>query len=325
MLHPKSTEISFLLNNGVRMPALGLGTANPPEKIAETKQAVKAAIKAGYRNIDTAWAYGSEPFIGEAIKELIEEGAIKREDLFITTKVWPVLWDDAEKSLSESLKSLGLDYVDLWLQHWPLCYNKRKDPHGINGLARNPEKDDGSPDFNEEGDWLETYKQMERIYSDPKDSRVRAIGVSNFPVEYLKRVLKEASVKPVLNQVEMHPRLPQFELNEFCHENDIKLTAYSPFGSHGAPLTSYPPIKEVAQKYGVSANDVLTSFHIRQGNTVVPRSINSVRIASNIEFVPLSKEDLDKLRELGHTDPKRYINESWNSAVPGFSGTGPKI
>ncbi|QLL34350.1 hypothetical protein HG536_0G02090 [Torulaspora globosa] len=325
MLHPKLTEISFLLNNGVRMPAIGLGTANPPEKLAETKQAVKAAVKAGYRHIDTAWAYGSEPFIGEAIKELIEEGVIKREDLFITSKVWPVLWDDVDRSLNESLKSLGVEYVDLLLQHWPICYNKRNDPHGINGLARNPVREDGSPDYNESADWIETYRQLEKIYSDPKDRRVRAIGVSNFPVEYLERVLKECNVKPAMNQVEMHPRLPQFELNKFCREKNIKLTAYSPVGSHGAPLVDYPPIKEMAEKYNISPNDILTSYHVRQGSFVVPRSVNSVRIASNIEFAPLSKEDIDKLSDLGRTDPKRYINEEWNKVVPGFTGTGPPV
>lgn len=322
LLHPKSTEISFLLNNGTRIPALGLGTANPEESLAETKQAVKAAIKAGYRHIDTAWAYGTEPFIGQAIKELLQEGVVKREDLFITSKVWPVLWDDAERSLNESLKSLGVDYVDLWLQHWPMCYVRKEDPHGINGLSKNPVKANGEPDYEEKGDWIETYSQMEKIYLDPKDNRVRAIGVSNFPVEYLQRVLKERHVKPVINQVEAHPRLPQLEINKFCHDNGILVTAYSPLGSNGAPNVRLPLVKELSEKYGVSTNDILISFHIRQGNVVIPRSLNSVRIASNVEFAPLSKEDLNRLIDLGRNDPKRYIDEPWNAIVPGFSGKG---
>lgn len=313
------------MNNGTRIPALGLGTANPPEKLAETKQAVKAAVKAGYRQIDTAWAYGTEPYVGAAIKELLEEGSIKREDLFITTKVWPVMWDNAEESLQGSLSSLGVDYVDLLLQHWPICYNKQKDEHDIGGYVRNPVKADGKPDYNETGDYLETYKQIEKIYLDPKDNRVRAIGVSNFPIEYLKRVFKECRVKPTLNQVEAHPHLPQLEMVKFCHENDMLLTAYSPLGSHGAPNIKLPLVQELSEKYQVSANDVLISYHIRLGNIVIPRSINPVRISSNIQFVPLLKEEVEKLSDIGVKNPKRYIDESWNAIVPGFTGKGPSV
>ncbi|QLG74992.1 hypothetical protein HG535_0H03190 [Zygotorulaspora mrakii] len=324
-LHPRSTEISFLLNNGTRMPAFGLGTANPPEKLAETKQAVKAAVKAGYRQIDTAWAYGTEPFVGAAIKELIEEGVIKREDLFITSKVWPVMWDEAERSLQQTLASLGVGYIDMWLQHWPLCYNKQKDEHGVCGLARNPEKPDGEPDYNLDADWIETYKQMEKIYLDPTDHRVKAIGVSNFPIEYIQRLFKECRVRPALNQVEAHPRLPQLEMMKFCHENGMLMTAYSPLGSHGAPNIKLPLVQELSKKYDSSPNDILTSYHIRQGNIVIPRSLNPTRISSNIQFVALSAEDISRLNDIGVQDPKRYVDEKWNVIVPGFTGAGPAL
>ncbi|CAR26286.1 hypothetical protein ZYGR_0H00950 [Zygosaccharomyces rouxii] len=325
LLHPKGTEISFTLNNGVRMPALGLGTANPHPEIGRTKQAVKAAVKAGYRHIDTAWAYGSEPFVGEAIKELMEEGVIRREDIFITSKVWPVLWDDVERSLNESLESLGVDYIDLWLQHWPLCYVKQEDTHGINGLARNPETPNGEPYYEVDGDWLETYVQMEKIYLDPSDNRVRSIGVSNFPVQYLERTLFECAVKPAVNQVEMHPRLPQFELNKFCRAHNILLEAYSPLGSHNAPNVHLQLVQDLAEKYSMSPSGILNSYHIRQGNAVVSRSVNTMRIASNVEFAALTEEELDNLDQLGITKPKRFVNEKWNAVVPGFSGEGPAI
>ncbi|GAV52266.1 hypothetical protein ZYGR_0AG02570 [Zygosaccharomyces rouxii] len=324
-LHPKGTEISFTLNNGVHMPALGLGTANPPAEIGRTKQAVKAAVKAGYRHIDTAWAYGTEPFVGEAIRELIEEGVIRREDLFITSKVWPVLWDDVEKSLNESLESLGVDYIDLWLQHWPLCYVKQEDPHGINGLSRNPETPEGEPYYEANGDWLETYLQMERIYLDPSDNRVRSIGVSNFPEQYLERTLFECAVKPAVNQVEMHPRLPQFALSKYCRAHNILLEAYSPLGSHSAPNVHIPLVKDLAEKYNISPGCILNSYHIRQGHAVASRSLNTMRIASNIEFAPLTEEELDSLDQLGVTEPKRFVNEKWNAIVPGFTGKGPAI
>lgn len=324
MLHPKSTEVTFKLNNGVQIPALGLGTAAPKERLQETKQAVKAAINAGYRHIDTAWFYGSEPYIGEALKELMENGDIKREDIFVTSKVWPVYWDDVDHSLNESLNDLGLDYVDLYLQHWPLCIKRVEDPkNGVHGILGKPEKEDGEVPLVEGADWLDTYKQLEKIYLNPKDKRVRAIGVSNFPVEYLQRVLKECEVKPALNQVEIHPQLPQLELKQYCEEQNIMLTAYSPLGAEGGPVLKLPLVKELSEKYNVTVNDILISYHIRQGTVVIPRSLNPVRISSCIEFVPLTKEDIQRLDDIGGAKPYRYIDEFFTKTIPGFTGTGP--
>ncbi|CDO94456.1 unnamed protein product [Kluyveromyces dobzhanskii CBS 2104] len=318
MLHPVSSEVYFTFNNGNKVPAFGLGTAAPHQKLAETKQAVKAAVKAGYRHIDTAWAYGVEEYVGEALQELFEEGVVKREDLHVTTKVWHTMWSDANKSLNESLHRLKLDYVDLLLQHWPLCTQKIPDPHGVDNIAKEPVDDQGKPLYDENGDWIETYKQIERIYLDPEDTRVRAIGVSNYPIEYLMRVLKECRTVPACNQVELHPRLPQRELREFCNEHKIIVTAYSPLGGNGAPLLDLPILKELSEKYDASPNDILTSFHIRQGTIVIPRSLNPTRIASNLEFVPLSAEDVRRLNEYGETNKKRFINGPVSSIIPGF-------
>ena len=278
MSHPRNTEIYFNLNNGGRIPAIGLGTASPKGRYPETKKAVKAAIRAGYRQIDTAWYYKTEPYIGEALKELFRDGEIKREDLFITTKVWPCYWDDPSTSINESLKSLGIDYVDMVLQHWPLCYKKTYDENGT--IIGKPLDKDGKVIFAEGADWITTYQLMEKIYLDPKDTRVRAIGVSNYPIEYLERVIKECKVTPVINQVELHPHLPQLELNDFCHKNGILLTAYSPLGSGGAPNTKIPLVQEYAKKHEVAPADILTSYHVRKGNVVIPRSLNPERVAS---------------------------------------------
>lgn len=321
MLHPKTTEITFKLNNGVQIPALGLGTASPKERAQETKQAVKAAIKAGYRHIDTAWFYRTEPYIGEAIKELIENGDIKREEIFVTSKVWPVYWDNVSKSLDETLHDLGLDYVDLYLQHWPLCFQRVEDvKDGIHGIKGLPKKGEREALFAEGADWMDTYKQLEKIYLDPNDKRVRAIGVSNFPIEYLQRVLKECEVKPTVNQVEIHPHLPQLELKEFCAENNILLTAYSPLGSTGAPVIKLPLVKALSEKYNMTVNDILISYHIRKGTVVIPRSLNPVRIASCIEFAPLTKEEITMLDDIGKNEPIRYIDEFFASSIPGFTG-----
>lgn len=118
--------------------------------------------------------------------------------------MWPVLWDEVDRSLNESLKALGLEYVDLLLQHWPLCFEKIRDPKGISGLVKTPVDDSGKTMYAADGDYLETYKQLEKIYLDPNDHRVRAIGVSNFSIEYLERLIKECRVKPTVNQVETH-------------------------------------------------------------------------------------------------------------------------
>ncbi|CCF59169.1 hypothetical protein KAFR_0G01350 [Kazachstania africana CBS 2517] len=319
MLHPKSTEIYFKLNNGTTIPALGFGTYAPRERIPETKQAVKAAIKAGYRHIDTAWVYESEPYVGEAIKEMIEEGEVSRSDLFVTTKVWPVYWDNVEKSLNESLEALGLDYVDLLLQHWPLCFPRVEDEkNGVNGLVAYPEDDEGKPLLNEKGDFLETYRQIEKIYLNPDDHRVRAIGVSNYAIEYLEALFKECKVKPVVNQVEIHPHLPQLELNKFCHNHGILLTAYSPLGSDGAPNLKIPLVHQLAEKYDMSLNDILISYHIRKGNTVIPRSLNPVRIASTIEFAPFTQEELKQLDNVGIEEPARFVDAAFAQQIPGF-------
>ncbi|SCU81572.1 LAMI_0B06854g1_1 [Lachancea mirantina] len=318
MLHPRNTEVFFTLNNGVRMPALGLGTAaEPPKTLPPTKQAVKAAVKAGYRLIDTAWAYGTEPYIGEALKELFEEGVVKREDLFITTKVWPTHWDLVEKSLEESLKSLGVEYVDLLLQHWPVCFERVSDPNGVNGIARNPTSSDGKPLLNKKGDHKETWRQIESLYL-KKDPRIRAVGVSNFPSEYLDDLLKTAKVVPAVNQVELHPQFSQLKLRETCKNHHIILESYSPMGANGAALTELSIVQELVKKYDASPGAVLISYHVRQGVVTVPLSQNPKNIAANVELVPLTQQDIDALNKNGEEHIVRYRDEQFAYPVPGF-------
>lgn len=239
--------------------------------------------------------------------------------------MWPILWDEVDRSLNESLKALGLEYVDLLLQHWPLCFEKIKDPKGISGLVKTPVDDSGKTMYAADGDYLETYKQLEKIYLDPNDHRVRAIGVSNFSIEYLERLIKECRVKPTVNQVETHPHLPQMELRKFCFMHDILLTAYSPLGSHGAPNLKIPLVKKLAEKYNVTGNDLLISYHIRQGTIVIPRSLNPVRISSSIEFASLTKDELQELNDFGEKYPVRFIDEPFAAILPEFTGNGPNL
>lgn len=301
----KATDIQFTFYNGQKIPALGFGTANVGDRAPPTKEAVKIAVKAGYRHIDTAWVYQTEDYIGEALKELFEEGVVKREDLFITTKVGTPLYQDPERSLNESLKKLGIDYVDLLLQHWPYGSEPIFDKDGQLDRTKSIESKDA---LNK--DYIKSYQRIEKLYKEHPE-KVKSIGVSNYSVEFLENLLKVAEVKPVNNQIELHPHLPQKDVVEFSEKNGILLTAYSPVGSSGAPNLEIPIVKELAAKYNVTANSILTSYHIKEGRIVIPKSINEQRIKDAIVLAPLTEEDLQKLNEFGEKNPKRFIAPAW--------------
>ncbi|EGW32900.1 D-arabinose dehydrogenase [Spathaspora passalidarum NRRL Y-27907] len=303
-----ATKVDLKLSNGKSIPALGLGTV-PPEDPSELKQQVITAIKAGYRHIDTAWYYGTEKYIGQALKELFDEGVIKREDLFVTTKVWPSFWHSPEKSLDKSLEDLGLDYVDLFMQHWPVAL------HGDeNGLPPAPKHDDGSLWYDDDPvtgtKFIETYHKMEDIID--KTSKVKSIGVSNYSIPKLKQLLpKVRKYAPVVNQIELHPQLPQLELVDYCKSKGIVVVAYSPVGSNGAPVLKVPLIQELAKKYDVTTNEITNAYHVLNGRGVLPRSSNLERIKTIIRLPQLSEDDLKKLDQVGLQNPKRYICDSW--------------
>ncbi|GME89596.1 unnamed protein product [Ambrosiozyma monospora] len=298
-------SIKLKLNNGIEAPAIALGTYNPKELHPKVKDAVKAAVKGGYRHIDTAWVYDTETYIGEALAELFAEGVVKREDLFITTKVWPTHWNDPAKSIDESLKRLGIDYLDLVLQHWPLTFKVDADGK--------PLLKDGKY-VADDGDYLVTWKKL--IELQKKDSKkIRSIGVSNYTVPYLERLLKETDVVPVVNQVELHPSLPQVELVKFSKEHGIITEAYSPLGSSGAPLLKLPIVKTLAKKYDVSPAEVLINYHSQSGRFAAPRSVNAERLAKGLKSVPLTADELKSLDQEGIDHPKRYINPSFARSV----------
>lgn len=300
-----ATSITFKLSNGSSIPALGLGTV-PSEDASEVKDQVKTAIKAGYRHIDTAWRYGTEIYVGEAIKESIEEGIVQRSDLFVTTKIWPVFHKNPQDSFKKSLEDLGLDYVDLLLQHWPLCFkcdNNEGDPPV-------PMDDDGNTLFDDQTDdgsgFIEFYKRIEELYLE-NPGKIKSIGVSNYSIPFLKKLLPEVKVIPVVNQFEYHPQLPQQDLINFCNEHKIHVTAYSPVGSKGAPVLRLPLVQKFADKYGVTTNEVANAYHILQGRSSIPRSSNLERIKTTVRLPSLTEEELDQLYQIGVKDPKRHI------------------
>ncbi|MEV7199522.1 aldo/keto reductase [Streptomyces griseoluteus] len=261
----------IILNNGVEMPQLGFGVWQVPDDEAE--RAVTTALETGYRSIDTAAIYGNEEGTGKAIAA----SGVPREDLFVTTKLWnsDQGYDSTLRAFDTSLEKLGLDYLDLYLIHWPL-----------------PARDN----------YLDTYKAFEKLYS---DGRVRAIGVSNFLPEHLERLIAETSVVPAVNQIELHPQLQQRAAREFDAEHGIATEAWSPLGQ-GKGLLEVPAIVAIARKHGRTPAQVVLRWHIQLGNVVIPKSVTPSRIKENIEVFDFSLDDED-LAAIGALDEGKRL------------------
>ncbi|GAB6430743.1 MULTISPECIES: aldo/keto reductase [Bacillus] len=263
----KNLQSKAVLNNGVEMPWFGLGVFKVEEG-PELVEAVKSAIKAGYRSIDTAAIYGNETAVGEGIRAGIEATGIAREELFITSKVWNADqgYETTIAAYEESLKKLGLDYLDLYLVHWP-----------------------------SEGKYKDTWRALETLY---KEKRVRAIGVSNFQIHHLQDVMKDAEIKPMINQVEYHPRLTQKELQAFCKEQGIQMEAWSPLMQ--GQLLDNETLQEIAEKHGKTTAQVILRWDLQNGVITIPKSTKEHRIIANADVFnfELTKEDMEKIDAL---------------------------
>lgn len=286
----------LVLNDGNRMPMLGLGTWNAQGK--ELKDAVKAAIYAGYRHIDTATNYKNEHLVGEAISECIDEMIVKREDMFITTKLWNNSHSRASvmEAICKSLVALKTNYVDLYLIHYPIGYQEGEVLSPVDALGQVITSD---------VDYVETWLGMEDV---KRAGLTKSIGVSNFNIAQLKRILQNCSIVPTMNQVECHPYLNQAKLLKFCCSQGIKLTAYSPLGSPGRLdphlqepyLIEDPLVKNIAKKYQRPPAHVLIRYQLQRGIAVIPKAIQAAHIRSNIDALTfeLSKDDMVKLESL---------------------------
>jgi len=281
------------LNTGASIPLLGLGTWQSKPDVV--KNAVKVALSAGYRHIDAAWIYGNEKEVGEAIRE----SNIPREQLFITTKLWNNSHrsEDVLPALEASLKNLGLDYVDLYLMHWPVAFKS-----GPAAVAR----DDAGNLIFEDVDITTTYQAMEKLV---ETGKTKAIGVSNYSIKNLEKILSIAKIVPAANQVELHPENPQWELLQFCKDKGIHVTAYSPLGSTDSPLIKRDEISKIAAKHNTNNANVLIAWGQQRGTSVIPKSVTDSRIIANFKDIELDQEDLAALKSLiDGKAPHRYCD-----------------
>lgn len=255
------------LHNGVKMPWFGLGVFKVDEG-PELVNAVKTAIKHGYRSIDTAAIYKNEEGVGIGIREGMKEAGISREDLFVTSKVWntDLGYESTIKAYETSLNKLGLEYLDLYLIHWPV-----------------------------EGKYKEAWRALEDLY---KEGRVKAIGVSNFQIHHLEDLMEDADIKPMVNQVEYHPRLTQKELQAFCKEQGIQLEAWSPLMQ--GQLLDNEVLQEIGKKYNKTVAQVILRWDLQNGVVTIPKSTKEHRIVENASIFDfeLTKEDMELIDSL---------------------------
>lgn len=259
----KSLQGTVTLHNGVKMPYFGLGVYKI-EDGNDVINSVKTALKFGYRSIDTAALYENEEGVGQAIKD----SGIPREEIFVTTKVWNTDhgYENTLKAFDKSIAKLGLEYVDLYLIHWP-----------------------GKDKF------VDTWRALEKLY---REGLVRAIGVSNFKPHHLQTLMDKSEEKPVINQVELHPYFQQKELREFCKEHDIVVEAWSPL-ARGQVLDD-PVLNKIGKKYGKSPAQVTLRWHLQSDIVVIPKSVTPSRIKENADIFDfeLTDEEMGQINQI---------------------------
>lgn len=271
-----ATKAAFKLNTGAIVPGLGLGTwQSAPGKV---EVAVRQALQKGYRHIDTAFAYQNEKEVGKGLRD----SGVPREEIFLTTKLTNDHHHKVQEAIQESLSNLGVDYVDLYLIHWPASIDPKDNKKVL-----------------ENWDIVKTWAEMQKVL---ESGKAKAIGVSNFQIAHLEKLLSAPTTKvtPAVNQIELHPYNPSPKLVAYCRSKGIHVTAYSPLGSTDSPLQDEPAVKELAEKYGKTVSQILLAWGLAKGWSVIPKSVTESRVYENFGAleVELQKEDVEKLSAL---------------------------
>lgn len=257
-------QTTITLNNGVKIPQLGYGTALIDDDESVTKQAILTALEIGYRNIDTAMIYNNETAVGKAVKE----SGIPRDRLFITSKLWTtdMRQDRQYEAFQETLDRLDMDYVDLYMIHWPVADKI-----------------------------IETWSVLEKIY---REGRVRAIGVSNFNNHHIEKILERCDIAPAVNQCECHPKFASFEIRNYCRDHQIAFEAYYPLGQ--GTYTEDPVILDIAQAHGKTSAQVLLRWHLQNNTICIPKSARKERMLENCNLFDfeLSGDDIARIDAL---------------------------
>ncbi|KAF4620925.1 hypothetical protein D9613_000937 [Agrocybe pediades] len=299
---------TLTLATGAKIPQIGLGTWLSKPK--EVENAVEIAVKAGYRHLDLAMVYQNQDEVGAALKKLIPS-VVKREELFITSKLWNSSHQpqEVEKELDATLAQLGIDYLDLYLVHWPIAFAPGR------GLFPPHPELENMVEMDNKTTLVDTWKAMIKL---PK-SKVKAIGVSNFTIEHLKGIIDATGVVPVANQIEAHPLLPQDDLVAYCKEKNIHITAYSPLGNNvlGKPkFVEHPSLAEIAKKLNATPAQVLIAWGAYRGYSVIPKSVQEDRIKSNFQQIELSPEDYQTVSDIIKTEGRTRFNIPWTTNTP---------
>ncbi|PWN45750.1 putative GCY1-galactose-induced protein of aldo/keto reductase family [Ceraceosorus guamensis] len=313
-----SLPTHFTLSNGSKIPSVGLGTWQ--SKPGEVRDAVAAALKAGYRHIDCAWGYQNEGEVGEGIKL----SGVPREEIWITSKLFEFHHKHARHAVEDTLSKLGVGYLDLYLMHWNVALEPDVPADG--SLPRKPLKDPktGKPQVDRvlSDNPLPCWRDMEALV---EAGLVKNIGVSNFNIRRLRALLKEAKIKPVANQVELSFTCPQPELLAFCHKVNVLPQAYSPLGSTGASHSSLAAVDALAKKHNVQGANILISWQVGRGANPLPKSVTPARIANNLKLVDLSKEEIAQLEESANSQPfKKVCDQSEDFDYDIFEASHPQ-